>query len=439
MPEEKNQSSSSTSGKGISRRRALAVIGGAAAVAAVGGGAYWLANQGPAPSTTPGMTETVTATATATGMPAKKGVIGCEVDTWANEYYYWYDYGVADVARTFGLDHRVLSAEWDVATEINEIKAYIAAGVPMVVPEHIDDSSAYQVEKLCQANKTYYATTWNFGWIAPWDIGDYFVEYNIPDCFQNARDIANVVCMAMDQKGKLAYVEGQKGESTSEQRNKSFTDTVAKYPNIELIRGATGFWETPKAEKSMEDLLTTNPKVDGLLGANDAILLGMKAAAEAHGLKNLPSGGIDGIKTACQLIQQGQMTATIACFPAYQAGLDAVYTYDAWMGWKYKNEERFLNTICGILSKDDVAKIYPDHEEPWLSADDYYSNNWGDKLLARGGTTPWDWRKMSRYTANQEGFEVDMTGGFIGGTKPLDPAAFIKLLTDLMGASAKPK
>lgn len=400
--------------KAISRRGYLVAAGGIAAAAAVGGAAYYLSTQGPGP-------EQVT-----------KGKLGCMVPTWANEYYYWYDYGVSEVATALDCEHRILTCEWDASKEVTNAQSFVAAGLPMIVTEHIDDASAYQVERICQDNKVYYATTWNIGMIKPWEMGDYFVHYNIPDCLRNARDIANVLCKAMDEKGKLAYIEGQVGESTSEMRNLSFTETIAKYPNIELVKGATGFWETPTAQRNMEDLLTTHPDVDGLLGANDAIVIGMLAACEAHGITDIPAVGIDAVKTAVEYIMQDKMTASVSVLPSYQAGLNAVHVYDAWKGWEFTNEERAVNTECVIIGKGDVKQIHPGLEQPAVRASDFFSEVWGDKFAARGGKTPWDWRKMSRVVAQEEGSEVDITGGWYGGTTPLDMDAFFALIRQVM-------
>lgn len=109
----------------------------------------------------------------------------------------------------------------------------------------------------------------------------------------------------------------------------------------------------------------------------------------------------------------------------------AVSAYDAWRGYPWKNEERFVNTQSHIVAKEDIRSIYPDSKEPWYSSEAYYSELWGDNFKKRGGTTAWDWRKLSHALAAEQGFAVDMSGGFLSKTEPLDLNWYVDFLKKL--------
>jgi ribose transport system substrate-binding protein len=121
--------------------------------------------------------------------------------------------------------------------------------------------------------------------------------------------------------GKLAQIEGQAGSPNARKRIQGFTETVKKYPNLELVASQPGDWDRLTAMNATSNILREHPDIVGVYANNDGMAFGVFEAVDAASKTGkVAVVGTDGIAEAKKSIGDGQMKATVAEFP-YDEGV----------------------------------------------------------------------------------------------------------------------
>jgi ribose transport system substrate-binding protein len=136
---------------------------------------------------------------------------------------------------------------------------------------------------------------------------------------------------------QLMYLRGIIGHPTEAARDiglKNALKAAGMGPEkIEVTEQATDF-DRAKAESVATSIFTQHPDTDVVVGLNDDIILGAKAAADARGISTGPNShlhmiGVDGIPEMLQAIIAGKVDATAFQNPIPEAkkGLDACIAF----------------------------------------------------------------------------------------------------------------
>ena len=121
--------------------------------------------------------------------------------------------------------------------------------------------------------------------------------------------------------GKVAQIEGQAGSPNARARIQGFTETLKKYPNLELVASQPGNWDRMTALNVSSNILRQHPDLVGIYANNDGMALGVVEAVKKAGkLEQVAIVGTDGIREAKRSIGNGEMRATVAEFP-YDEGI----------------------------------------------------------------------------------------------------------------------
>lgn len=126
-----------------------------------------------------------------------------------------------------------------------------------------------------------------------------------------------------NKDGKLQYamLKGEPGHPDAEARTKFSIDTInAKGIVTEKVFEDTGMWDASMAKDKVDAWLSSpNGKlVEVIIANNDGMALGSIEALKAHNVK-LPVFGVDAIQEALELIEKGELTATVLNDGANQA------------------------------------------------------------------------------------------------------------------------
>ncbi|MFV0406758.1 MAG: sugar ABC transporter substrate-binding protein [Propioniciclava sp.] len=152
---------------------------------------------------------------------------------------------------------------------------------------------------------------------------------------------------------------------------------LAEYPDITLIASEPGEWNRDDARTAMAGIISREggDAIDGVFGQNDDVAIGAVNALNEAGITGVPAAGMNGNASAVEMVQAGQLFATFAGLPQWQAGFSFVQALDYCRGAEVAPLNRQLLTDGMLVTAD--------------NAEDYLTTYLGD-------SDPYDWVKMSR-------------------------------------------
>ena len=118
------------------------------------------------------------------------------------------------------------------------------------------------------------------------------------------------------EDAQVVIIYGQEGESTSNARMQGYEEGLAEY-GITPIAEQSGNNVSDTAKAAMEDLLTRfNNEIDAVLCHNDDTAIGALSACQDAGVADdITIIGFDGNQSAVELVNSGDLAATIAQQP----------------------------------------------------------------------------------------------------------------------------
>lgn len=135
-----------------------------------------------------------------------------------------------------------------------------------------------------------------------------------PDNAEGAKLAGDAMAKKLGKGGKVIIIEGNPGADNATQRKNGFMKSVEE-GGLVLLDSKTAHWETEEANTVVSNLLTKYPDVQGIMCANDSMVLGAVKAIEAAGLTGkVEVVGFDNIPAVQDLIKQGKVLATVDQF-----------------------------------------------------------------------------------------------------------------------------
>jgi ribose transport system substrate-binding protein len=130
----------------------------------------------------------------------------------------------------------------------------------------------------------------------------------------------NGLRLVFEVKGKVAILLGSPGNNVTTLRTSGFKDQMAKIaPDIQIVFEQTGNFAREEGQKVTEQLLQSNPDINGIYGENDEMALGAITALKGAGKKagDVKVVSIDGTKGAVQAIVDGWASAVVESNPRF--------------------------------------------------------------------------------------------------------------------------
>lgn len=126
----------------------------------------------------------------------------------------------------------------------------------------------------------------------------------------------------MGGKGKVAIVSFSPGAGSAVAREKGFNRAMAEYPDIKVVQTVYCDSDKAKALTLTEDIITANPDISAIYGANEQSLVGVARGVKETGSKAIVVG-FDSSDDVLPLLQDGTIKATAVQDP-YTMGYKAV-------------------------------------------------------------------------------------------------------------------
>jgi ribose transport system substrate-binding protein len=115
-------------------------------------------------------------------------------------------------------------------------------------------------------------------------------------------------------KGKVLNLQGDMANQTAQARNEGLHAALDAYPDITVI-DQSAHWQQTEGLSITENILTSDPDIVAIAGANDPPILGALQALVAAGRDDVALVGFDAIPDVVQAIIDGSVAGTVAQFP----------------------------------------------------------------------------------------------------------------------------
>ena len=140
---------------------------------------------------------------------------------------------------------------------------------------------------------------------------------------------ANWLAKKLNGKGNVVELQGTPGAAPAIDRKKGFQESIAKHPDVKIIKSQTGEFTRAKGKEVMEAFLRADGKnINAVYAHNDDMALGAIQAIEEAGLKpgtDVIVVSIDGVKSAFEAMVAGKLNCTVECNPLLgPAAFDAI-------------------------------------------------------------------------------------------------------------------
>ena len=124
---------------------------------------------------------------------------------------------------------------------------------------------------------------------------------------------AEYFAKSLPQGANVVYLEGTSNLLLSVQRWEGFSkELMAKRPDVHILDMQDGKWSKAEAMKIMSLWLSSYPKIDAVVCANDQMAFGAIAALKAAGrLTGCQVSGIDAVDEALKAVESGEMVQTV--------------------------------------------------------------------------------------------------------------------------------
>ncbi|HZK81237.1 MAG TPA: substrate-binding domain-containing protein [Humisphaera sp.] len=250
--------------------------------------------------------------------PSRKGTIGVSVLTLTNPFFKVIGDTITADAQKQGYDTIVVSGDFDVAKQQNQVKDFIVRHCAAIVLCPCDSRAiGPAIKEANDANVPVFTAD-----IATLAEGVKVVSHIATDNYAGGKQAGNAMIEALGEAGgKVVILDFKQAESCM-LRVKGFKEVIDAYNKgrtsgkIEIMAELPGDGKSDQGYKAAEDALQSQPELAGIFAINDPSALGARAALEkANKADRVKLIGFDGQPDGKQAIKEGKIFADPVQFP----------------------------------------------------------------------------------------------------------------------------
>ena len=139
--------------------------------------------------------------------------------------------------------------------------------------------------------------------------GAYYESFVGSDNYDGGLKAGEFMLKAFEGKGvvNIAILEGIAGHESGDMRKAGFNDAI-KGSDLIVVTSQTAQWERTKGFDVFQNMLTSNPDIQGLFSCNDEMALGaVEAIAQANKTGEIVVIGFDANSDALNAVKDGKM------------------------------------------------------------------------------------------------------------------------------------
>jgi ribose transport system substrate-binding protein len=149
------------------------------------------------------------------------------------------------------------------------------------------------------------------------EAGGKIATYIGSDNFEGGRLAGEHLAKLLNGNGRIAILEGIPGHETGDKRLWGFHAAIDSATGIEVVASQSANWMRDQGFNVFQNILESQPEVDGMFAVNDIMALGAVEAIELAGRTGeILVIGFDAVDDAREAIRAGRMAASIAQHPA---------------------------------------------------------------------------------------------------------------------------
>ncbi|HEX7006295.1 MAG TPA: ABC transporter substrate-binding protein [Alphaproteobacteria bacterium] len=270
---------------------------------------------------------------------AESITIGASMAADDNPFYIAMLKGIEARAKEKGWSVKVVSAQNDVARQINGVQDLIAAGVKGILISPIDAvATGPAYEAAHKAGIPIIS-------VARGSTSQYQTLHVAMDEVQVGRDIAEWSAKKIGGKGEVALLRGPAGAATFDNLTKGYKEVMAKYPDIKIVYERDNKLSREEGLKLAEDAIVAHPNLKLIYGANDDVALGAIQAVEAAGKAGkIIVTGMNGVPPALKAVKAGELALTVELNPVLWGRL-GVDTLDAYLKGEKREQKVYIEHV----------------------------------------------------------------------------------------------
>lgn len=271
-------------------------------------------------------------TGTATPAPndaggKSKGTIGVSLLTLTNPFFKTIGDTMTEEGKKQGYEVVVVAGENDPARQKDQVKDFIVKKVSAIVLSPCDSRSiGTAIQDANKAGIPVFTAD-----IACLDKTAKVTSHVATDNYSGGKLAGEAMVEAIGGKGKVAILDYPEVESVI-QRTKGFKEVVSAHKDIQIVATLPGGGDRDKSFSAAQDILQSNPQLDGIFAINDPSALGAVAALEKTGRADkVKVIGFDGQMEARKAIKDGKIYADAIQYPdkIAQMTIDTIRKYMA--------------------------------------------------------------------------------------------------------------
>jgi ribose transport system substrate-binding protein len=228
-----------------------------------------------------------------------------------------------------GYEARVLDSQNDTEKESVHFENLIAGGCRAILFNPTDaDASIANVSKATAAGIPVFCIDREI------NATDAATSQILSDSYSGCVALGEYFVEVVGEEGQYAELLGLVGDNNTRNRSNGFHSVVDRYPGLKMVAQPSADFDRTKALEVTESILQSNPDIDAVFCANDAMAMGAYQALVAAGkAEHVKVFGFDGADDIVRLIAEKKIVATGMQFPKTMARTAAEFA-DQWLKGK---------------------------------------------------------------------------------------------------------
>ena len=246
----------------------------------------------------------------------EKPVIGVSIMTATNPFFKLLGETIADEAAKHGYETVVVSGDYDISKQKNQVSDFIVQGVDVIVLTPINSKSiGTSVAEANEAGIPVFTAD-----IAVLAEGVEVVSHIATDNYQAGRVAGRAMVEGLGVSGEIGILDFAEVESVILRTN-GFMDELAEQEKatgikLDVVSRLPGGAEKAVSYRAMQDMLQAHPDLKGVFAINDPSALGAVAALEeANRLDEVVVISVDGQPEGRQAVLEGKIYGDAVQYP----------------------------------------------------------------------------------------------------------------------------